>query len=762
MNRVMLEADFSLFNKENASFIAISLLMLALIPPALLVARWSLFLLLGLLLSLFRLYFTVYHGFRIFMDALVLTTLKLYMLFKRRFMSYMRSTTHMKELHKKMKIASAYDEWLHYFDENESHRQKIAGEMHMESEYQSLDLLRATTAKLKDLRMAHDYAVLMHDIPSIVKRNYLGIDDVILTDRRATKQTQEAIAEYHREICSCIEGICSDGSNTSGAEGVTHVSSMSRGGGVNDQTTRKPIDREHKIRFLKKLSRNIGHSALCLSGGGAICMYHMGVLRALISQNLYADVHVISGASGGSIAAAMCAIKTEDELLRDCLVDNVSTDYRGDGSMKRYNISWFPPVWTQMIHFLRTGYLIDNKGFQKTCDYYWGDTTFEEAYARTHKHVCITVTASNTSGGGAVGEKLLLNHLSTPHVLIRSAVAASCALPGIMKPNKLLCKTNGGEVVPFESNGSEWVDGSIGADVPFKRMSALFSVSNFIVSQVNFHIVPFVSHRAPSVQASTGTIDAAVRMAMSYLESDLAYRTEQLKNMKLLPRLYGQEINGVFKQKYHGHITIVPELRWGDTFGINAIVNPQVTDMQQYLRGGEQATWSGLRQINHVLCIERCIWESLRTLVTDDELSVTDVMRDGRSGGTHLRHASVSDLLVYGHVEDEPLSRNNSLSFGLPLSRSTSLTPSHGSGGTTSSNGDDLFNIQKYAKKGTIIGSGAGVPDKLSSAFHSGFNDTFDEFLDGGMSVRTLLARVQQLEEENQRLKDRIELGEKA
>lgn len=38
--------------------------------------------------------------------------------------------------------------------------------------------------------------------------------------------------------------------------------------------------------------------------------------------------------------------------------------------------------------------------------------------------------------------------------------------------------------------------------------------------------------------------------------------------MKLLPRLYGQEISSVFKQKYHGHITIVPELRWGDTLGI--------------------------------------------------------------------------------------------------------------------------------------------------------------------------------------------------
>lgn len=736
------------FFKENASILAISVIGLFLIPPALLVARWSLFLLLGLLLALFRLYFTIYHGFRIFMDALVLTSLKLYVLFKRRFLSYMRSTATMTELHKKMKTASSYDEWLHYFDDLEKLRQKIAGEMQTESQFQSLDILRGTTGKLREHRLSGDFAVLMHDIPSIVKRNYLGIDDVILNDRHATKETLDAIAEFNREICACIEGICSDGTASSGTEGVTNVSSMSRGGGGNP--VHKPIDRGNKIRFLKKLSRNIGHSALCLSGGGAICMYHMGVLRALISQNLYANVHVISGASGGSIAAAMCAIKTEEELARDCLVDNVSTDYLGDGSMKQQGVGWFPPVWQQMLHFLRTGYLINNKGFQRTCDYYWGDTTFEEAYARTHKHVCIAVTASNTSGGGAQGEKLLLNHLSTPHVLVRSAVAASCALPGIMKPNKLLCKTKSGEVVAFESNGAEWVDGSIGADVPFKRMSALFSVSNFIVSQVNFHIVPFVSHRAPS-QATAGQIDAAVRMAMSYLESDLAYRTEQLKNMKLLPRLYGQEISGVFKQKYHGHITVVPELRWGDAFGINAIVNPSMSDMQHYLRGGEQATWSGMRQMRHVLCIERCIWESLTALVAGDECGLEDSgaaspissATDREFSYKTGKRESVSDLLIYGQIEEDSLSRSNSLSPGLPLSRTNSLTPSHGSGGT------DEWMAGKYTN------GGPEAVNTLSSEFHN--NSDFDDFIDGGMSVRTLLARVKELEEENKKLRDAAE-----
>lgn len=75
-------------------------------------------------------------------------------------------------------------------------------------------------------------------------------------------------------------------------------------------------------------------------------------------------------------------------------------------------------------------------------------------------------------------------------MLIRSAVAASCSLPGIMRPNYLLCKDERGQVVPFEQDGCQYVDGSLQADLPFRRISTLFQCSHFIVSQVNFHVVP--------------------------------------------------------------------------------------------------------------------------------------------------------------------------------------------------------------------------------------------------------------------------------
>ena len=68
----------------------------------------------------------------------------------------------------------------------------------------------------------------------------------------------------------------------------------------------------------------------------------------------------------------------------------------------------------------------------------------------------------------------MLNHISTPHVTIASAVAASCALPGVMNPTSLYTKDSDGHLEPFAVDGVEWIDGSVQADLPFRRISTLF------------------------------------------------------------------------------------------------------------------------------------------------------------------------------------------------------------------------------------------------------------------------------------------------
>lgn len=155
-------------------------------------------------------------------------------------------------------------------------------------------------------------------------------------------------------------------------------------------------------------------------------MYHLGTIKALVESNLYEQIHVISGTSGGSIAAAMCAIKSPEELLSDICVNTVSTDYLLTGKMKKSNIRWFPELLDMGKYWLKNGVLADSSEFKRCCEFYYKDITFEEAFEMTKKHVCITVTASRASAGSGV-QRLLLNHISTPNVTLASAVAASCS-----------------------------------------------------------------------------------------------------------------------------------------------------------------------------------------------------------------------------------------------------------------------------------------------------------------------------------------------
>lgn len=137
-------------------------------------------------------------------------------------------------------------------------------------------------------------------------------------------------------------------------------------------------------------------------------------------------------------------------MLRDVLVPEVSTDFYKDGEQARRNLFFFPPLWRQLLTFARKRVLVDRQEFKQVCDFYWGDITFSEAYEKTRKVLCISVQAQRTGGGGQSGQRLLMNHVTTPHVTLSSAVAASCALPGIMRPQQLEAKDARGVVAPFE------------------------------------------------------------------------------------------------------------------------------------------------------------------------------------------------------------------------------------------------------------------------------------------------------------------------
>jgi len=48
-------------------------------------------------------------------------------------------------------------------------------------------------------------------------------------------------------------------------------------------------------------------------------------------------------------------------------------------------------------------------------------------------------------------------------------------------------------VEPYYPEGLKWQDGSLEFDLPMNRLSELFNVNHFIVSQVNPHVIPFAT-----------------------------------------------------------------------------------------------------------------------------------------------------------------------------------------------------------------------------------------------------------------------------
>lgn len=88
----------------------------------------------------------------------------------------------------------------------------------------------------------------------------------------------------------------------------------------------------------------------------------------------------------------------------------------------------------------------------------------------------------------------LLNYLTAPNVLIWSASAASCAIPYIYGPTDLYCKDYRGNISKYTLMNRKFLDGSIGHDLPMEKLSILFNVNNFIVSQTNPWVIPFMDY----------------------------------------------------------------------------------------------------------------------------------------------------------------------------------------------------------------------------------------------------------------------------
>lgn len=364
---------------------------------------------------------------------------------------------------------------------------------------------------------------------------------------RAHVGTKKLIEDYVAQVCAALDFVC--------------------------QQPNAQVSYNQKKKFFDDTARSFGQPALMLSGGATLGLFHIGVCKALHEQDLLP--RVISGSSAGAIMAAMVGSHTDAEL---------EAMYDGD---HWYSQAW---AWNNPVRgFMGEGFA-DQKQLEKFLRTNIGEYSFEEAFARTGRHVNITVSPVHKHQ-----KARLMNELTSPYLLLWSAVLASCAVPVLFPPVQLTTKTADGDYLPYM--GSErWVDGSVKSDLPRDRLMHLYNVNYFIAVQVNPHIVPFLeSDRKRLEQRLMSWPRRALREELKFHGAGIMnFLRSQVSNeagRQLLDHAYT-----ILAQRYYGDVTIAPKGYSVEHFR-HVLSEPNKERWEWFRLQGERATWPKISMI---------------------------------------------------------------------------------------------------------------------------------------------------------------------
>ena len=342
---------------------------------------------------------------------------------------------------------------------------------------------------------------------------------------------------------------------------------------------------QQKLKFFQETTQSFGRSALMLSGGATLGLFHVGVVKALFREGVLPEV--ISGSSAGSVVAATVGTRRPEEVEE--LLDPRQSYYH----------FWRP---LRLRRIIERRALMDQNQLRRAVAKNIRDRTFEDAYRVSGRIVNITVSAA-----GSNQPPRLLNYLTFPYLCVREAVLASCAVPVLFQPVMLMTRDEHGRRIPYMPL-LRWTDGSLESDLPMLRLRRLHNVNHFIVSQTNPHVLPFLSRGG-----STGVLGSLRDYGYSILRS----QARELINLGRagLPARVSRTLDtasSILDQEYSGHVTILPEVSLWRYARVTA--NPDPESVQRFILEGERATWPRLSMIRNQTLIARTLADCLRKL----------------------------------------------------------------------------------------------------------------------------------------------------
>lgn len=469
-----------------------------------------------------------------------------------------------RQLLKKLDAAQNYAEWVEQataYDQQSGMSDWKSSDASKSYDYRSI---RQRLDLLRDLRLRQDYHQLLFTLNEGIHGNVGGMGKPALYNK-AKFGTKNLIHQFVREICAALQDI--------------------------DEVDESIISVHDKEDFFIRAGHCYGRSALMLSGGAVLGFFHAGVVKALFEQDLLPDI--ISGSSAGSIIAATACTHTDEELSHRLSIDNLHHEVDQTSSIR-----------PTLSPFASRNQPMDANNLREYLGKIIPDLTFQEAFALTGRKLNITVT-------GLAPEQAprLLNAITSPNVLIRSAVMASCAIYGIYPPVTLQCRNAKGETVPYLPD-LRWIDGSFVDDLPAKRLTRLYGVNHFIASMTN-----------PAALAITPDPDAPgnlLRKAFNYQRRIVKNATtEMLKVSRDHLRFKSPALNmiqhlsyGVLAQDYTADINIFLRNRWDHP--LRLLAPPSRQAMLRLIREGERSTWERIEMVRNCTAVSRTLDQILQ------------------------------------------------------------------------------------------------------------------------------------------------------
>jgi len=421
--------------------------------------------------------------------------------------------------------------------------------------------IRQRLNRLRELRKQGEYHDLLFDLNEGIHGNIGGIGKPSMYNK-AKLGTKNLITDFIEETCGALRDL--------------------------DEVDDSIISLEEKQDFFLRASHCFGRSALMLSGGAVLGFFHAGVLKALFDQGLLPEI--ISGSSAGSILAATACTHPDEELAHRLSLDSLHHEIE-ETSAIRPALSLFGNPRPKM----------DADNLAEYLAKIIPDLTFQEAFERTGRKLNITVTGLDRQQAPR-----LLNTVTSPNVLIRSAVMASCAIYGIYPPVTLMCRNAHGETVPYLPD-MKWIDGSFADDLPAKRLARLFGVNHFISSMTN----PAALAITPDPDAPPTALRAIINYQANLIKNTTAeamrFGRDNIRIKSPVINLMQHLAYGVLRQEYTADINIFLRNRWDHP--VRLLAAPSREAMDRLLFEGERSTWEKVEMVRNCTAISRTLDE---------------------------------------------------------------------------------------------------------------------------------------------------------